>query len=164
MRCLRHRCCGEVVKVKSLILHISYPDRPRPFSYVLYIFRFLESRVYLDPSSRFRPDPKLDLQISFRFLFCADCLLVSWPTMLPALALDTLLSSITWREQFIVSCLGNHPLRSFVQRSADNLHGLRWHVVSVFCCEVLPLENMLNIGTLTSSDCCLQRSKKTRRN
>lgn len=65
--------------------------------------------------------------------------------MLPELqALDTLLSSITWRERFIVTCVGNHPLRSFVQHwSADNLHGLRWQVVSGFCCEILPLEKML---------------------
>lgn len=49
-------------------------------------------------------------------------------------SLDTLLSSVTWRERFVALCVRDHPLRDLVEHWAeDQLKGLRWQVVSRFC-------------------------------
>ena len=49
-------------------------------------------------------------------------------------SLDTLLSSVTWRERFVALCVRDHPQRDLVEHWAeDQLKGLRWQVVSNFC-------------------------------
>ena len=56
--------------------------------------------------------------------------------MLPMLvALDTLLSTVTWRERFVARCFDkDDPHRIWVEQwSEDRLAGLRWQVISNFC-------------------------------
>ena len=56
--------------------------------------------------------------------------------MLPMLvALDTLLSTVTWRERFVARCFDkDDPHRTWVEQwSEDRLAGLRWQVISNFC-------------------------------
>lgn len=58
-----------------------------------------------------------------------------WKPLLPLLqALDTLLSTVTWRERFVSTCLSDHPQKDLVEFWAENhLRGLRWQAVSDFC-------------------------------
>ena len=66
--------------------------------------------------------------------------------MLPMLlALDTLLSTVTWRERFVATCFDkDDPHKSWVELWAeDRLTGLRWQVVSNFCTKATKLSNIL---------------------
>lgn len=66
--------------------------------------------------------------------------------MLPLLlALDTLLSTVTWRERFVATCFDkDDPHKSWVELWAeDRLTGLRWQVVSNFCTKATKLSNIL---------------------
>ena len=83
---------------------------------------------------------------------CYECIVRSyrWGQLLPQLqSLDTLLSTVTWRERFVAVCFRDRSQQErdkVMHWSADGLAGLRWQVISSFCKEVLGRQYQLLIA------------------
>ena len=84
-----------------------------------------------------------------------------WKPLLPLLqGLDTLLSSVTWRERFVATCLEKHPDKDIVEFwSEDHLRGLRWQAVANFC-QAVPSFNFVDFVSYFANECSMYEHQK----
>ncbi|CAL1139397.1 unnamed protein product [Cladocopium goreaui] len=82
--------------------------------------------------------------------------LPQWKPLQPRLqALDKLLATVTWRERYVATCLGQDPDRLLVENWAgDRLRSLRWQVVTNFCKDVARQESQDNMNVVNMCNCC----------
>lgn len=72
-------------------------------------------------------------------LYLIVCARYRWSTLLPKLqSLDTLLSTITWRQRLVAQCFNSHLCTAeerdmIMHWSGEGLGGLRWEVITDFC-------------------------------